>query len=184
MLVIVVAPEAPRAQGPPPVIAREPVRADRFRSESGTARVAEPVRLRIPELGVRSSLQRLGVQADGTIAVPEDPGVAGWYADGPRPGQAGPAVVLGHVDSRSGPGVFARLAGVAAGTSVLVDRADGTTVTFRISGVSRVSKEEFPTALVYAPTLDAALRLVTCGGEFDEGRGSYRDNVIVYAELV
>ncbi|MEU4691437.1 class F sortase [Actinoplanes sp. NPDC023714] len=146
--------------------------------------MADPVRVRIPALGVSSRLQWLGVLADGTVAVPDDPGIAGWWRDGPRPGEPGPAVILGHVDSRTGPGVFVALAGAAAGTSVLVDRSDGSTVTFRISGVSRVDKDEFPTGLVYAPTLDATLRLVTCGGGFDRSRRSYRDNVIAYAELV
>ncbi|MBG0567117.1 class F sortase [Actinoplanes aureus] len=161
-----------------------PIAADRFRSESDYAEVALPVRLRIPELRVQSELERLGLQSDGAVAVPKDPHVAGWYEHGPRPGQPGPAVILGHVDSKAGPGIFASLAGAPVGTQVRVDRADGSTVTFRITRISRVPKDEFPTDLVYAPTLDATLRLVTCGGGFDRSRGSYRDNVIAYAEPV
>lgn len=143
--------------------------------------VAEPVRLRIPALGVDSTLQRLDRLADGTIAVPGRPDRAGWYAQGPRPGQPGPAVVLGHVDSRTGPGVFFGLAGIRPGAMVHVDRADRSTVAFRVTEVSRVPKSRFPTDLVYAPTLEPTLRLVTCGGGFDESQRSYRDNVIVYA---
>jgi hypothetical protein len=176
--------EAPAPSGPPVAPLSGPLRADGFRSESGFDEVAVPVRVRIPDLRVTSRLDELGRQADGAVAVPEDPAVAGWYSGGPRPGQAGPAVILGHVDSRSGPGVFAGLAGAAVGTLVHVDRADGSTVTFRIGRISRVPKDEFPTDLVYAPTLEAALRLVTCGGGFDRSRGSYRDNVIAYADPV
>ena len=153
-----------------------------FRSARDYPVVAVPVRLRIPALRVDTALHRLGLRPDGSIAVPASPEVAGWYASGPRPGQAGPAVILGHVDSRTGPGVFARLADAKAGTAVRIDRADGTTVQFRLTGVSRVAKAAFPTDDVYAPTLDPTLRLVTCGGSFDHARGSYRDNVIAYAD--
>lgn len=161
-----------------------PVAADGFRSVRTYAAVARPVRLRIRALHVDSEVQRLGLQSDGTVAVPERPDVAGWFEPGPRPGQPGPAVILGHVDSHAGPGIFARLGTVRAGTVITVDRADGSTVTFRVTGVSRVPKIKFPTDLVYAPSLDATLRLVTCGGSFDRSRGSYRDNVIVYADKV
>jgi len=171
------------APTPSPTASSE-VAADSFRSARTYDAVAVPVRLRIPALHVDSPLQRLGVQADGAIAVPSSPTVAGWYERGPRPGQPGPAVILGHVDSHTGPGVFVGLRAVRPGTVVLVDRADGSSVTFRVTGVSRVSKTQFPTDLVYAPTLDSTLRLVTCGGSFDRARGSYRDNVIAYADRV
>jgi sortase (surface protein transpeptidase) len=91
-------------------------------------------------------------------------------------------VILGHVDSRTGPGVFVRLSKVRRGTLVTVDRTDGSTATFRVREVAQVAKNRFPTDLVYAPSLDPSLRLVTCGGSFDRARGSYRDNVIVYAD--
>jgi hypothetical protein len=143
--------------------------------------VAEPVRLRIPAVRVDTALERLARQPDGTIAVPASPDVAGWYAEGPRPGQPGPAVMLGHVDSYNGPGVFFRLDQLSPGTAVEVDRADGTTAAFRVVSTSRVPKTSFPTDLVYSPTLQPSLRLVTCGGSFDYRARSYRDNVIVYA---
>ncbi|WP_229830785.1 class F sortase [Actinoplanes ianthinogenes] len=168
--------------GPPPAVVG-PLVADGFRSERTFPLVAEPVRLRIPALRVDSGLQPLGLRRDGTIAVPDRVEVAGWYRFGPRPGQPGPAVILGHVDSKTGPGIFARLSGLRAGALVGVERADGSSVTFRITGLSRVPKVEFPTDLVYAPTLDPTLRLVTCGGSFDAARGSYRDNVIAFADL-
>jgi sortase (surface protein transpeptidase) len=156
--------------------------ADSFRSVRSYPRVAVPVRLRIPSLRVDTPLQGLGRAADQTIEVPTDFGVAGWFADGPRPGQAGPAVILGHADSATGPGVFLRLPELAPGADVQVDRADGSSVDFRVTAVRRVAKAGFPTEEVYGPTLDPSLRLVTCGGQFDRTRSSYHDNVIVYAE--
>jgi hypothetical protein len=157
---------------------------DVFRSARTYPTVAAPARLRIRALGVDSAVEPLGLRADGTVAVPEDTDVAGWYERGPRPGQPGPAVILGHVDSRTGPGVFVKLSTVRRGTLVRVDRADGSTVLFRVRAVSQVAKTSFPTDLVYAPTLEPTLRLVTCGGRFDHTRGSYRDNVIVFADPV
>ncbi len=158
-----------------------PSTAYAFRSARTYPTVAVPVRLRIPALHVNSPLQRLDREPDRTVAVPDRADVAGWYERGPRPGQAGPAVILGHVDSHTGPGVFLNLSRVPRGAVVLVDRADGSTVTFRVTNVKRVLKTRFPTDLVYAPTLQPTLRLVTCGGSFDATRRSYRDNVIAFA---
>jgi hypothetical protein len=170
---------APRSSPP---ASSTPVAAASFRSARTYPTVPAPVRLRIRALHINSALQPLGLRADGTVAVPERTDVAGWYERGPRPGQAGPAVLLGHVDSRTGPGVFAELGTVRRGTLITVERADGSTATFRVRRVAQVAKTRFPTDLVYAPSLDPTLRLVTCGGSFDRSRGSYRDNVIVFAD--
>jgi sortase (surface protein transpeptidase) len=153
---------------------------DFFRSSRTYEVVALPVRLRIPAVHVDTPLQRLRRHADGTIAVPDSAGVAGWYEEGSRPGQPGPAVILGHVDSAGGPAVFFRLSELSPGADIHVDREDGSTVSFRVTGVSQVPKTRFPTELVYSPILQPSLQLVTCGGSFDQHARSYRDNVIVY----
>jgi sortase (surface protein transpeptidase) len=158
--------------------------AQSFRSVRGYQQVAVPVRLRIPAAHVDTALDGLGRAADGMIEVPSDFDTAGWFEDGPRPGQPGPAVILGHVDSKRGPAVFSGLPGLVAGAEVFVDRADGSTAAFRVTATQRVPKAAFPTDLVYGPTLEPSLRLVTCGGSFDRATGSYRDNVIVYADPV
>jgi Sortase domain len=161
---------------------RMPPAADAFRSVRSYPAVPLPVRLRIPAVSVDTPLQRLGRAPDGTVEVPTNFAVAGWFADGPRPGQAGPAVLLGHVDSASGPGVFLRVPELAPGADVRVDRADGGSIDFRVTAVQRVPKASFPTERVYGPTLEPSLRLVACAGSFHRARRSYRDNVIVYAE--
>ena len=107
--------------------------------------------------------------------------VAGWYTGSPRPGAIGPAVIAGHIDSRSGPGVFFHLSRLKPGDQVYVRRADGTLAVFRVTAVQMYLKDRFPTAAVYGPTPDAELRLITCGGTFDPARGSYLSNVVVYA---
>jgi hypothetical protein len=176
-----VQPAAPQVGRPAAPQVAQPA-AKPFRSVRTYQEVAVPVRLRIPAVGVDTPLQRLGRAADRTVEVPSDFDVAGWFTGGPRPGQAGPAVVLGHVDSQRGPGVFFPLAGLAPGAAVHVDRADGSTATFRVTSVLTVPKSGFPTDLVYAPSLQPSLRLVTCGGTFDEATASYRDNIIVSAD--
>jgi hypothetical protein len=176
-------PPAGSAAAVPPA-GTAPIAAESFRSARDYAEVAAPIRLRIPALHVDSTVERLGLQPDGTIAVPERTDIAGWYERGPRPGQPGPAVILGHVDSHTGPGIFIDLRKIRNGAVIRVDRADGSAATFRVTRVSRVPKVQFPTDLVYGPTLDPTLRLVTCGGSFDHTRGSYRDNVIAFADQV
>lgn len=168
---------AEQPQPAPPTV----VEADSFRPMRDYQQVAPPVRLRIPAVRVDTGLLRLGRLDDGTIAVPDSNDLAGWYEEGPRPGQPGPAVILGHVDSQSGPAVFYDLKALPIGSDIHVDRADGSTVTFRVSGRSQVPKTLFPTDLVYGATLEPSLRLVTCGGVFNRSAGSYLDNVIVYA---
>ena len=118
---------------------------------------------------------------DGSLQVPKDWDTAGWYDKGPRPGQPGPAVILGHVDSKTGPAVFYRLRALRPPDIVRVGLADGRTLVFRVQRVERYPKDEFPTEAVYFPTLNRELRLITCGGEFDYAAKSYRDNIVVYA---
>jgi sortase (surface protein transpeptidase) len=142
-----------------------------------------PVEVRVPSIAVDSRLVALGVDAAGALVPPEDTGTAGWFAQGTVPGAVGPAVIAGHVDSYRGPGVFFRLSRVAPGDVVLVDRSDGSTVSFTVTGVDRYPKQAFPTDRVYGPTSGPELRLITCGGTFDRSVRSYEDNVVVSARL-
>ncbi len=143
-----------------------------------------PVSLAIPAIGVRSGLLQLGLNPDRTIQVPGNTSEAGWYHLGPTPGQEGPAVILGHVDSVAGPGIFYRLGVLKPGDRVMVTRSDGVTAAFRVSGVDQYPKSRFPTQTVYGDVAYPGLRLITCGGSFDEARHSYRSNIVVFAYLV
>lgn len=145
-----------------------------------------PVRMSIPAIGVDTSLLELGLHADGTIEVPPVAGdaPAGWYRNLASPGEVGPAVVLGHVDSaRDGPAVFFRLRELRAGDRISVTRADGRTAVFTVERVAEYAKAAFPTAEVYGGLDHSALRLVTCGGQFDRYRREYKGNVIAFARL-
>jgi hypothetical protein len=142
-----------------------------------------PVRLAIPSIGVATPMVRLGRERDGSMQVPADFARAGWFAEGPPPGAVGPAVIAGHVDSRTGPAVFFRLRELRPADTVEVERADGTRLVFVVEQARGYPKAAFPTTAVFGPAPWAALRLVTCGGDFDRARGSYRDNLVVFARL-
>jgi sortase (surface protein transpeptidase) len=163
--------------------AKGPDAAGGFRSVRGYRATPVPVRVEIPSIGVVSSLDRLGRAPDGTVEEPVRWEVAGWYAPGTRPGDPGSAVILGHVDSKRGPAVFFRLRELRRGDTVTIGRADGSSVRFVVQRIEQYDKRRFPTDDVYYPTLTPALRLVTCGGEFDATVGRYRSNLIVFATL-
>ncbi|QVI67795.1 class F sortase [Cellulomonas fengjieae] len=143
-----------------------------------------PVRVEIPTIAVDSELMELGLQADGTLEVPPGAFPAGWFSGAPTPGELGPAIIVGHIDWVTGPGVFLRLAELAVGDEVRVTRADGSVAVFRTTAVESYPKDAFPTDLVYGDLDHAGLRVVSCGGEFDRSTGHYEDNVIAFAELV
>jgi Sortase domain len=147
-------------------------------------RVARPVALVIPAIGVRTALIRLGLTSTGALQTPSSTSVAGWYAGSARPGAIGSAVIAGHIDSVSGPGVFFRLRLLRPSNRVYVRRANGSLAVFEVITVHTYLKTRFPTVAVYGPEPDAQLRLITCGGTFDYATGHYLSNVIVYAVLV
>ncbi|MGW7538023.1 class F sortase [Amycolatopsis sp. NPDC054798] len=147
---------------------------------------SEPVSLDIPRIDAHSSLVPLGLNPDNSVQVPpvSKPLQAGWYENGPTPGEVGPAVVLGHVDGNKQKGIFYRLKEMKPGDDVDIARRDGTTAHFEVTKVDQVPKDVFPTDAVYGDTSDPQLRLITCGGAFDRAEHSYVDNIIVYAHLV
>lgn len=151
---------------------------------SSTAAVGLPVRLLVPSIGVDTTLQSLTLLSNGTLQSPSSWNVAGWYAGGIRPGQVGPAVIAGHIDSTSGPAVFYKLHTVAIGARAIVTEQDGTTLTFVVDGIESYPKDDFPASAVYGPTPYPELRLITCTGDFDYKTHNYLDNLVVSTHLV
>ena len=146
-----------------------------------------PIRLDIPAIGIDSDLLQLGLNPDRTVQVPPlgKDSRAGWYRYSPTPGQLGPAILLGHVDSAEyGPGVFFELGALRPGETVSVTRSDHTVAVFRVDRVVSYPKDHFPTYDVYGNTDHAALRLITCGGKFDFSTRNYESNIVAYASLI
>jgi sortase (surface protein transpeptidase) len=144
-----------------------------------------PTEVKIPKIGAESSLIALTVNKDGGISVPtvKTPMQAGWYRLSPVPGEVGPAILLGHVDGNKQPGIFFKLHELAKGDEIFVGRSDGTTLKFVVDRKDQVPKEQFPTDAVYGNTDKPELRLITCGGAFDHAEHSYKDNIVIYANL-
>jgi hypothetical protein len=145
-----------------------------------------PVSVSIPQIGVRSRLLSLGLNPDGSIAVPSlatSADEAAWYKYSVTPGQVGAAVIEGHVDSYQGPAVFYRLGALRPGNQIDVTLADGITAVFRVTGVREYAKDKYPAEMIYGPTGYAALRLITCGGDYDLATHHYLSSVVVFAVL-
>jgi sortase (surface protein transpeptidase) len=160
---------------PPAAASTRPVAVER-------AAVGRPVSIAIPAAGVDARVVPVGLRADRTMEVP-GVDLAGWYEPGPRPGEAGPAVIVGHVDSRDGPAVFFRLGELRRGDRIEVGEQGGGGRAFVVDRVERLPKEALPTERIWNRTKEPVLRLITCGGSFDRSTGHYRDNIIVFAKL-
>ena len=190
------APQPPPVTDAAPRSEPEPSPTDTPSSEPSAEPEPEPtgmsrsaaVRVRAPSVDIDSVVNETGLNAEGEIQVPQHGpqyDEAAWFTGSPSPGELGPSVLLGHVDSVStGPSVFFELGGIAEGDEVTVTRADGEDVTFEVYRIDRYAKNAFPTASVYGNTEGPELRLITCGGDINEGTGHYEDNVVVYAKVV
>jgi sortase (surface protein transpeptidase) len=139
-----------------------------------------PTSIAIPAIGVHAPIVAVGLQADGAMQVP-DPDQVGWYRLGPRPGAPGPAVLIGHVDNRTGPAVFYRLRQLRPGDEIIIGQSDGTTSRFLVGRLEQHPKTALPTSRIWTTATRPLLRLITCGGSFNHATGHYRDNLIVYA---
>lgn len=143
-----------------------------------------PTHLKVPDIGVSTDLVQIGKNSDDTLEVPTDASIAGWYRFSPTPGEIGPAVITGHVDTYLGPGVFFRLKELMPGQQIYVTREDKMVVAFRVDRVAVFDQQKFPTEEVYGDIEHAGLRLITCGGTYDVLSGRYSENVVVYASKV
>ncbi len=150
--------------------------------EPSTAK--HPTYVSIKSIGASSEIVKLGLEPDGSLEVPVDFNVIGWFTGSVEPGEAGAAVFAGHAASHNGPGIFKNLEKLKPDDHIRVARNDGALLTFAVTRIDSFPKDYFPTEQVYGPTTARELRLITCGGKFDTELGSYTSNIVVYASLV
>ncbi|AEV82215.1 sortase [Actinoplanes sp. SE50] len=147
---------------------------------------SRPERLSIPELKVDAPILQVGLAGDGSVDVPplNRHNEVGWFDGGPTPGQFGPALFVGHADTRTGPSVFHDLGRLKPKQRIEVRRADGTVAVFEVNAVEHYDKDQLPVGKVYGDYSRPSLRLMTCGGRWLGGEQGYSDNVVVYASLI
>lgn len=147
---------------------------------------SRPIGISIESIGLDAPVHEVGIAPDGAIAAPAAHRAqeVGWYGQSPTPGQYGPAVLVGHVDTQTGPAVFHDLDMLRAGARVEVSRADGSVAVFEVNSMSRYDKARLPVAEIYEDFSRPGLRLITCGGRWVGGRTGYADNIVVFASLV
>lgn len=183
-------PESPESPGSPASSSPADGRKQGERSGTGDRtdrplQASAPVSITIPAIDVKSEVFPIGKAPDGTLQVPSGPreDQTAWFENSPTPGQPGPSVIEGHVDTEQGPSVFFRLGDLRPGDEVHVTREDGVRVTFTVRRLKTYAKDRFPTELVYGGNLGTpTLRLITCDN-FDRSEGTHTANLIAFAEL-
>ncbi|WP_329279993.1 class F sortase [Streptomyces sp. NBC_01451] len=147
---------------------------------------ARPTRLLIPAIDVDAPFVGLAIGDSGQLEPPpaDDVNLVGWQADGVSPGEAGTAIIAGHVDTATAPAVFAGLSELKKGDRFSVNRSDRRTAVFVVDSVETFAKDDFPDERVYADTPQAQVRLITCAGDYDHSARDYTDNLVVFAHLV
>ncbi|MGH3366684.1 MAG: class F sortase [Nocardioidaceae bacterium] len=145
---------------------------------------SEPVRVSIPSIDVSSDLVRLGLDRTGVMETPRSPVRAGWFTPSPAPGVPGASVIAGHITWDRQPAVFFRLGDLRKGDRIEVTRKDRTTAVFEVQRLGEFPKRSFPTRAVYGQVDRPSLRLITCGGAYNERTNDYQANLIVWASLV
>ena len=147
---------------------------------------SRPERLTIPAIKVDAPVLEVGLAGDGSVDVPplRRHNDVGWFSGGPTPGQFGPALIVGHADTRTGPSVFHGLRLLKPGQRIEVRRDDGSVAEFEVNSVERFDKDKLPVHRIYGDYSRPSLRLMTCGGKWLGGEQGYADNVVVFASLV
>jgi sortase (surface protein transpeptidase) len=172
--------------------ALEPPKTFSFKSHSASRLISpltlpssKPTSISVPSQNINANIIPVGQSADGSIQTPPlFDWSTGWYNNSPEPGQLGPSVIVGHVDNYKNISVFWRLRYVVAGDRIVIGRVDGSTATFAVDSVEQFDQNNFQSKQVYGNIPYAGLRLITCGGSFDKGTGSYTQNTVVFAHLV
>jgi sortase A len=143
-----------------------------------------PERIRIPRLNIDTSVQHVGVNANGNMAVPTNYTDTGWYKYGPAPGESGSAVIAGHVNNGLGlSGVFEHLGDLEVGDDIYVTRSDGKEVHFVVAGKRAYAYDDAPADVIFNPSGSVRLNLITCEGKWVKEDKTYDQRLVVFTRL-
>ncbi|MFJ3446535.1 class F sortase [Streptomyces sp. NPDC086081] len=141
---------------------------------------SEPVRITAKRIGLDAPVEAVGTAKDGSVALPPDPGRAGWYTGSATPGDRGNAILAAHLDSTSGPAAFYSLGALRHGDRITVERQDGRDAHFTVTAIHVYAKSSVPSETVYGPTAHPQLTLITCA-DWDAAAKEYRANLVITA---
>ncbi len=141
-----------------------------------------PRRLVVPALRINARVDPVQRIKNGSLAVPSNPRVLGWWARSAVPGSpVGTAVIDGHVDSAvAGLGALFYLHTLKPGARLIVIGPQGR-LAYTVVGVREYPKSNFPKDLLFTQHVVGRLVIITCGGPFNEATRSYLDNVVAFA---
>ncbi|GAC1645331.1 MAG: class F sortase [Ktedonobacteraceae bacterium] len=152
-----------------------------------TVSAVAPAYLIIPSIGVNAPVENVGIQSNGDLGTPQHnpwEGV-GWYSNGPRPGEAGSAVIDGHLDRPGGfPAVFWNLSKVQVGDTIMSVDANGKTLHFRVTRIGSYAPEDAPVQEIFGDTGGTYLNLITCAGTWIPSQKQTTLRLVVYSTLV
>ena len=143
-------------------------------------RMALPARLMVPTIGLNARIAPVGLSADGEMDVPGSAGEVGWYELGPRPGERGNAVLIGHNVWEGRVAAFAALGRLRVGDRVTVATSPPSHFNYAVEKITTYRADAAPIAEVFGPSNDPLLTLITCAGRPD-ARGEYPDRLVVTA---
>ena len=144
-----------------------------------------PVRIEIPKIHADAAIESVGTTTQGAVGVPEGPADAAWFDLGPRPGEEGSSIIVGHSGWKGDiPAVFDDLGMLAKGDNVYVVDEDGATTTFIVSGIKKFNEHEAAIGVFDSSDGKAHLNLITCEGVWNKAKKSYPNRLVVFADRV
>lgn len=143
-----------------------------------------PIRLKIPKIKVDTIIEPVGLTADGAVGVPKGPVNAGWFDLGPRPGDMGSAVIVGHYGRwKNGVAtVFNNLAKLEVGDKIYIADKKGLSTVFIVREFKIYSPDEETLGVFDSSDGQAHLNLITCGGVWSQAAKSYDQRLVVFTD--
>ena len=161
------------------------VKAENVIQKSSYLDKSVPTSISIPNIDVEASVVKVGLEKDGSLETPDlFSDLVGWYEYGPTPGEKGPAVLVGHVDTYKGPSVFWNLSKLNKKDVIEIARKDSQVVKYEVTKIETYPQDRFLTEKVYGNIDHAGLRIITCGGAFNYVTGKYSHNTIIFARVI
>lgn len=142
-----------------------------------------PTHIEIPAIDVSAVVEKVGLEEDGQMSVPDSGSVVGWYSKGYRPGKKGNAVLAGHVDDKNAPAVFFYLKNLKVGDTVYLHGDHNQMLTFTVKEIKAYPYDKAPLEEIFGRHEKARLNLITCTGQFDRNTGNHAERLVVFTEL-